>query len=228
MGHSLAEVEWKAYPADTGQRIRHFYNSKNQLPLWANKTKINLARRLFEVYGPEMILSVLTTAQPYCWCCIQVSQAGYWQAGQTISDLQLFIAIMSEQNPLPGESSAVKMLLKKRLENARTRYEIKKTSMHAIIPQQPLNQEDLTAFILAHGAGVLLKVQKEMGIDLSRNEQEAIIHFWNVAGYFLGLRQMLLPVNYQEALGLMDDIINHRAQASEAINDTCKNHIQFI
>jgi hypothetical protein len=69
----------------------------------------------------------------------------------------------------------------------------------------PCNQEELL-YTLMTFSYVFLRSMRILSIPLSREDEEAYIHCWNVAGHFLGIKHELMPQTYDEAEALFNDI----------------------
>ncbi len=62
----------------------------------------------------------------------------------------------------------------------------------------PCNQEEL-AYTLLTFSYVFLRSMRKLGIPLSRDDEEAYIHTWNVAGHVLGIERALMVDTMDEA-----------------------------
>jgi hypothetical protein len=75
------------------------------------------------------------------------------------------------------------------------------------VPRQglPCNQLEL-AYTLLTFSYVFLKGMRTLGIRLSKGEEEAYLHTWNVAGHVLGIRDDLMAHSMQEAATMFTGI----------------------
>jgi hypothetical protein len=62
----------------------------------------------------------------------------------------------------------------------------------------PCNQEEL-AYTLLTFSYVFLRSMRKLGVGLPRADEEAYLHTWNVAGYFLGIERELMVDTMDEA-----------------------------
>jgi hypothetical protein len=62
----------------------------------------------------------------------------------------------------------------------------------------PCNQFEL-AYTLLTFHYVFLRGMRTLGLGLPRNDEDAFLHAWNVVGHVLGVRDDLLPANFDEA-----------------------------
>ena len=52
----------------------------------------------------------------------------------------------------------------------------------------------------------------KLGVRMTPAEKNAYIHCWNVVGFLMGIREELLPANYEESEKLYDAIRAHQAR----------------
>ncbi len=69
----------------------------------------------------------------------------------------------------------------------------------------PCDQEELAYTLLTFGF-VFLRSMRKLGIGLSRAEEEAYLHAWNVAGHFLGIERSWMRETFDEAETLFAQI----------------------
>jgi len=62
----------------------------------------------------------------------------------------------------------------------------------------PVNQEDLAGTLMSFSWVVMDGLDK-LGVSLSESEREAYLHCWLVAGHMLGIREDLLPPDFESA-----------------------------
>jgi hypothetical protein len=69
----------------------------------------------------------------------------------------------------------------------------------------PCNQEELAYTLLTFGY-VFLRSLRRLGLGLSRAEEEAYLHAWNVVGHVLGIQRELMADTMEQAAGLFAQI----------------------
>lgn len=69
----------------------------------------------------------------------------------------------------------------------------------------PCNQEEL-AYTLLTFSYVFLRSMRILRLGFSREDEEAYLHAWNVAGHFLGIERELMVDTYDEAAKLFDQM----------------------
>ncbi len=79
----------------------------------------------------------------------------------------------------------------------------------------PICQEDMAATNLSFSY-IAIKGFRKLGISLSKEDEEAYLHLWNVIGYLLGVDPELLPTNMLEAFRIEKGIATRQFTASEA------------
>jgi hypothetical protein len=80
---------------------------------------------------------------------------------------------------------------------------------------EPINQEDLAGTRLAF-AGAVIDSLPRLGIRLPAKDVEAYLHLWNVIGYLLGVNDMLLVHDVDDAIALADKIRRRQFKESGA------------
>ena len=65
----------------------------------------------------------------------------------------------------------------------------------------PCNQEELGYTLLTFGY-VFLRSLRRLGIGLAKDDEEAFLHCWNVAGHVLGITTELMPRTMDESEAL--------------------------
>jgi hypothetical protein len=69
----------------------------------------------------------------------------------------------------------------------------------------PCNQEELAYTLLTFNY-VFLRSMRKLALSLSREDEEAFMHAWNVAGHMLGIRRELMADTFDEAGALFAEI----------------------
>ena len=80
---------------------------------------------------------------------------------------------------------------------------------------RPINQEDL-AFTLLTFLYVAVRSYVKLGVRMTQAEKNDYVHCWNVVGFLMGIREDLLPADYEQSQKLYDAIREHQAGASKA------------
>jgi hypothetical protein len=62
----------------------------------------------------------------------------------------------------------------------------------------PINQEDLVYTLLTFSY-VIPRGLEKLGVQVTPTQKEAFIHCWNIVGRIMGIREEILPENYEEA-----------------------------
>jgi len=73
----------------------------------------------------------------------------------------------------------------------------------------PINQEDLAGTLMSFSWIVLDGLEK-LGAALTSDEREAYLHCWKVIGHLLGIRNELLPKNFDSARDLAAAIVRRQ------------------
>ena len=239
-GKKPADIDLSQYPLEVRKQVLHLFEKTSQLPLWANPKKIKLAQHVFSIYGPEMIQVVLCGSLPYLLCAMRATNerlptdgifglqpsSAYWYP----YELQFYVELLTENGISGIEDTQLIALQRRRFGRSCYRHYVSAGSTgsgNRLGVTKIYNQEDLVAEVLAFGIKVLTGLEAA-GIKLNEHEKEAYLHFWNVIGYSSGVRQILLPVSAQNAMGLLEDVFYHQADRSEHAMEAFGCGIKFL
>jgi len=82
----------------------------------------------------------------------------------------------------------------------------------------PINQMDL-AYTLLTFSYVIPRSLEKLGVPISPAEKNAFIHTWNIVGSVMGIRDDMMPADYDEATWLFERIKDLEGGASQAGRD---------
>lgn len=191
--------------------VRDFF-LQGALPAFADPRRIELGQELFLRYGPLVITLLNLYSLPFSYCAVKgvkvLARTGRLHSNPTrriTETAQMVIDVMSPGGLDfdPGRFGAgVRGAQKVRLMHATIRYLIQRRD-----PSWdrawgvPVNQEDMAGTMLSF-SGLVMEGLMRLGVGLSRAEQDAYVHTWNVVGALMGVRPELLPADYEAAAEL--------------------------
>lgn len=182
-----------------------------KLPDWADKQKMDRGRDIFHTYTLPILGLLGLYSLPYCYAAangakVLIHSKNILERPQKrLSETARFVTDIFSRDSFDETGKGFASIFKVRLMHAVARY----FSSRHIREEVPVNQEDLAGTNLAFSIICLRGLQKS-GIELSRKEWEAYIHFWNVVGHLLGIDDALLPDSISSAAKLERDIRNHQ------------------
>jgi hypothetical protein len=217
--------------------VRHFLRETAVLPPWADRAQIKIASQLFERHGPEIIMLLFCRALPMCYAAAKGAQALYITQAMThnlhrriFETAQFILDVMLPGSFEPG-GRAIRSAQKVRLLHAALRYYMLEAPHWRDNWDEsygyPINQEDLSGTLLAF-APVITNGLRQLHLRLTADEAEAYLHAWNIVGYFLGVREELLPANLAQADALTNQIARRHWQGSVAGQELTKALIGFM
>lgn len=189
--------------------------NKMTLPNWMDQEKVTRAKALFQTYTLPILGLLGIYSLPYCYAAangarVLIHSKNILQNPQKrLSETARFVTDIFSENSFDKKGKGLASIFKVRLMHAKARYY---ASRH-IKDEIPVNQEDLAGTNLAFSLICLRGLQKS-GIELSKSDWNAYIHFWNVVGYLLGIQHVLLPETISSAAKLERDIRIHQFRFS--------------
>jgi hypothetical protein len=204
-----------------------YIRENSQLPPWADLSKIALAQSAFTRIGPEFVVSYFCKSLPECYACGKGAEVLYKTGRLTqhtrrrVAQTAQFVLDVMSPGGLEGNGRGIATALKVRLMHASIRYyfmnEVEKGTIEydKISYGLPINQEDLLGTMLAFSCVVLEGIEK-IGIKISIEEKEAVLHLWKCIGYLIGIDEELMPENYDASLQSWAMITTRHFEETEA------------
>lgn len=218
----------EAYTTDLSREVRHYLSASAKLPDWMRPEQIDLGERVYSHYGPECMTALLFKSLP----------AGYahWHVAETLAitgrmrieakenlrltrrileTLQFVLYVMEEGGLTDPTKRGVVAIQKVRLIHATIRVFICEDSSWEPDWPRPLNQVELVMTMLTFSL-LVMDGAEQMGVVLTEEEQEGVLHLWKVVASMLGTRDELLPRDIADARAMWALIDAHDRRATEA------------
>lgn len=215
--------------------VRTYLQHSGSLPAWTRPETVRHAEDFFLLYGVSSATLLACASLPECYtmkygtevlCFTKFLQLD--PARRIRETAQMIMTVMCPGGLVTRVDApsgvGVHTTQKVRLMHAVIRHMIGETAGgpgHLADPAanpaygQPINQEDLV-FTLMTFSFVGVRGFRSLGVPMTRAQQDAYIHCWNVVGYLMGIREDLLPADMANAELLFDAIRAHQAGASAA------------
>lgn len=221
-----------ATPASIAAALEAFVRQARSLPVWADPGKIGCAEAVLTGAGPMACALLACASLPESL----MARSGTEQdAGDALRGAAaLVFATMSRGGLLDAAGAGLARVLRLRLNHAITRHLIVRgnpaealaygAAIPALLPEGagteqalfargwdlrayglPCNQEALAHTLLSFHY-VFLRSLRRLGLGLSKQEECAWLHAWNVVGHVLGIEQGLLAGTMTEAAGLFTQL----------------------
>ena len=209
--------------------VQAYFESTSVLPAWVDSGKIKIGQSVFAEFGPEICLLLMCKSLPEAYACKKGALVMYQTGRMQESDdgsLKRFTRRLMETSQFvvnvctPGgfgpDGAGLITAQKVRLIHATIRYFIKEGGhWDAAENGLPINQEDLAGTLQSFSA-LIIEGLAQLGITLTKSQQDGYYHCWRVAGHVVGLADELNPATYEEGLALGYAILDQQKAPSEA------------
>jgi hypothetical protein len=215
--------------------FKDFFVEYSSMPDFYDQSKIELAQDCFKRFGPSIIIAYFCKSLPECYACgkgsevlIQTKRLTNHTRRRIAQTAQFVIDVMSP-NGLTNEGRGLATSLKIRLIHSSIRYyfvkSVESNRIQYDIPQNgvPINQIDLLGTMLAFSV-VVVQGLEGLGIKLTNEEKEAILHLWKCVGFLIGIETELMPNDYAEAETLWKIITTTQDNFKPTIAGTILNN----
>jgi hypothetical protein len=213
-----SKLEISSFP----DSLKTFFNSFHQIPEWIDPEKVRLSQDFFDKQGNTYLALLGLYSLPYCYAFADGAQVLVRSKritddiGMRLSETALFLLDCFRPGTFLDNQEALVSLSKVRLIHAFSRLFISKYGKDwdenwGI----PVNQEDMIGTNLAFSLLVLRGMEK-LGKFPGRTIHEAVLHYWKVIGFYLGINISFWPDTAKEAFELEKLIRKRHMKASEA------------
>lgn len=218
---------WESFPKleeipSFPEPLAAFLMEFKKAPGWINPKKVKMAQVFFEKEG-NLYLSLLGFySLPYCYAFADGAQVLVRskritdEIGMRLAETALFLLDSFRPGTFLGNEEAMLTLSKVRLIHAFSRlFIIKYAKDWKEEWGIPINQEDMIGTNLAFSLLVMRGMEK-LGRYPGREMSEAVMHYWKVIGYYLGIQTSYWPETAKEAFELEKMIRKRHLAASDA------------
>ncbi len=225
------EIESDSMP----KYFEDFFDQNSALPNFANIEKIELAQSVFKRFGPAFIVAYFCKSLPECYACgngaVALAATGRLtnHTRRRIAQTAQFVFDVMSPGGLEQDGRGISSAIKVRLVHASIRYYMNlnignnKVNYNPAFLGLPINQEDLVGTMLAFSLVVVNGMEK-LGIDLTMEEKESILHLWKVVGHLIGIQEEIMPDNYEEAKQIWSTITSQNFKNTPE-GESLNNHL---
>ncbi len=209
------------------QYFKDYFDENSAMPDFYDENKINLAQDCFKRFGPSIIVSYFCKSLPECYACGKGAEVLLITGRLTnhtkrrIAQTAQFVLDVMTPGGLAVDGKGLSTAVKVRLIHASIRYYLlqsinnNQVKYDVEVSGYPINQEDLAGTMLAFSV-VVIQGLEGLGIKLTIEEKEAILHLWKCVGYLIGIDNDLLPENFEDAELLWEAISKNNFAKTEA------------
>jgi hypothetical protein len=216
-----------------------FFRTTAILPDWTDWDKINLAEKLFQKYGPFILMLLGCKSLPMAYTCgrgaeVLIRTGRLAEKNGSVDSLvrrlmettQFVISVTSTDGFQPN-GDAIIIAQKVRLMHSSIRYYLRKSGSWDTNYGIPINQQDM-AGTLQSFSSLIVDGLEELGIELTDREKDAYVHLWRVVGHIMGVDPHLNPEGFKEAHSVGMAIFEDQRLASEAGKVLAKSLVEFM
>lgn len=190
--------------------LRDFVGTEPDWPDWGDRDAVRRGQDIFATHVPQLGLGLWMASIPAGYAGAHGAEV-LTHTARLVSDAkrrfletgQFILDVMTHGGLQPG-GSGLSDIRHVRLMHASARHLLQ----HSDIPDQPpfdvetfgvpINQEDLLGTLFTFSL-VGLQVLDRSGVRMSAADKEAYVHTWNVIGHGMGIRDDLLPLDFNDS-----------------------------
>ena len=217
--------------------VLKYLEQTSELPAWADMDAIKRGEKFFDLNWPIVVTCLFCASLPRAYAAWRGAQVLYLTQRMTdhvqrriFETAQFILDVMAPGGLSPG-GKGIRSAQKVRLMHAGIRHYIEnvprwKNQWHSNWGK-PINQEDLAGTMLSFSTQILVAMD-QFHIPMQREDQEAFLHAWKVAGHIIGVRPELMPADVDDAYALGMTIFNRQEGHSEAGVELTKALLDFM
>lgn len=197
---------------DLPPSVRAHFDATAALPPWTDPEKVRRGQALFTRHGWMMAAGLFCSSLPQAYCAANGARVLTLTQGMTrrvrprILETAQFLFDVCAEGSLEEGGKGVAAAQRARMIHALVRHFIlAKGEWDVEALGLPMNQEDMAGTLMTFSI-VLLDALATAGTDLSREDEEAFLHLWQVTGHLLGVAPALVPVDVVDARALMQAV----------------------
>lgn len=219
--------------------VAQFLATTAVLPAWADQSKLSRAEQLFLDQGPLILLALTCASLPECYINGNEAEVlgvtnrlkgrrAYRRIKETA---QLIVDVLAPDAFTSQARAGVVATQRVRILHAGMRHLIAGTKPFEARPSDdpllvflaahghptagvPINQEEL-AYTLCTFSYVVLRSLAILQVEISKDEQDAYVHSWAVAGHLIGIQDDLIPLDFAEADALFTRLKTDQFRATK-------------
>jgi len=181
-----------------------FISKASELPSWA-EPKLMKAGSAFFAKHSEIIMSLLgLLSLPYCYTAANGAMVLYQselirkQTTKRLYDTAVFVWEVMAPDAFSVKGNAYREISKVRIMHAAVRYYTLQSGKWDNAWGLPINQEDMAGTNLSFSL-IVIRGLRQLGFQVSQQDERAFMHVWAVIGYLSGLDEDLIPQNVSMA-----------------------------
>ncbi len=214
-------------PEELPDNIEFWLRDNGRLADGVDPERLDRASDLFVEHGVTISLILSTAALVECYAArkgVKVLTFSYrlgQNAYRRVAETAQFVILVMSPGGLYEDGQGIKAIQKVRLMHAAIRYLVSQTGRW---PEAdlgvPICQEDLLGTLLSFSY-IVIRDLRRLGVEVTDQQAEDYIYFWNVVGEMLGVRPDILPRDFEDARLLTEAIARrHHGPSPEGVEMT--------
>jgi hypothetical protein len=213
--------------------VRQYLQASSTLPAWHDPAIIKHAEEFFLLFGLSSATLLCCASLPECYVMkygtevlafTKFLQADPSRRIRETAQMVMDVMCPGGLVPAQGVGRGVHATQKVRLMHAIIRHMIEHdpgSRANPIDPAlhekfgKPINQEDM-AYTLMTFSSVVIEGYGHLGVRMSADDKGAYVHCWNVVGSLMGIREELLPADFEASRELFTTIQRRQHGESDA------------
>ncbi len=248
--NTYTEVTFAGLHPAVQEALRTYFSQSARLPDWADLDRVNFATVLFEEHLPKILLILHCKSLPISYTCRKGAKVLHQAGRMLVRDGSLrpftrrlyetaqFVDNLLTANGFDVTGNAIVTIQKVRLMHAAIRFYTKQHGLDILETGQnvpwdvaemgePINQEDLALGLITFGT-TIVEGLRQLGIDVSPEQEDCYLHLWQVAGHVLGIQDDLIARNQADGLYLLDRMMTRQAEPSVEGTELTEACILFL
>ncbi len=203
-------------PEECSPAVAEYLSEHPPLPRWADPDLMRAGEDFFGEWGLYVPLVLICSSLPECYGAAKGVQVLHLTARlatdarrRVIETAQMVLDVMAPGG-MAVDGPGYRTVRRVRLMHAGVRHlilndpRIKRVGDDGPGPRwdpdwgAPINQEDLAGTLTTFSWSVLIGL-RSLGVPVTRDQEEAYLHAWNVVGAMMGIREELIPKDCADA-----------------------------
>lgn len=233
--------EWKSFSFNSDipdsswpGELLSLISDTEALPAWAQPKLLSQSQLFFNKHQSLIFLCLGLYSLPYCYAGANGVKVLFHtkrlreSPGMRLEETGSFVLDVCEPGAFESKGKGFRSILKVRLMHALARYYLKDQPFWLKEWGLPVNQEDMAGTNVAFSL-IVLRGLRKLGVDISREQANGFLHYWDVVGALLGVEAELRMGSPRNALRLESAIAKRNfKQSAEGMELTAslRGHIE--
>ncbi|GGU64991.1 hypothetical protein GCM10010211_32620 [Streptomyces albospinus] len=223
-----------AIPDGLPPQLQRYFEESAVLPGWADAALLDRSHVLLGRYQSQIVSTLLCGSLPLCYGCgngaqvLARSQRLTSGVYRRLMETAQFVVDVLDKGGLGPDGRGLRSAQKIRLLHATMRYHTSQLGdWDADTWGLPVNQEDLAGTLMSFSVEIPRGLAR-LGVELPRQDRDALFHTWRVIGHVLGVTGEVNPATFDDGTQMFDTILARQQRPTEAGTALTKAVLDFI